>query len=192
MTDVSPPDSRTRMIASAAELFREQGYSATGFRDVVEHSGAPRGSIYHHFPGGKDELVAAAIARVSERTLARLTELGGSATSLTEGFLGLWRALLDRSGLTAGCAVVAVSVAASDDLLDRAGTVFREWTAHLAALLEEAGVAPARAASFAVLLISATEGAVVMARAQRDLAPFESVAATLMASARDLDADAAS
>ena len=56
MTDATPPDSRTRMIASAAELFREQGYSATGFRDVVEHSGAPRGSIYHHFPGGKAQL----------------------------------------------------------------------------------------------------------------------------------------
>jgi len=185
-------DARRKMIESAVTLLAMRGLQGTAFSDVLERSGAPRGSIYHHFPGGKDELVAAAIARVSERTLARLTELGGSATSLTEGFLGLWRALLDRSGLTAGCAVVAVSVAASDHLLDRAGTVFREWTAHLAALLEEAGVAPARAASFAVLLISATEGAVVMARAQRDLAPFESVATTLMASARDLDADAAS
>ena len=84
-----------------------------------------------------------------------------------------------------------MSVAASDDLLDRAGTVFCDWTAHVAALLEEAGVAPERASSFAVLLISATEGAVVMARAQRDLAPFESVAATLMAAYRDLDAEAA-
>ena len=58
-------------------------------------------------------------------------------------------------------------------------------------MLEEAGVAPARASSFAVLLISATEGAVVMARAQRDLAPFENVTATLVAAARDLDAEAA-
>ena len=189
---MAEPGARDRMIDGAAVLLAKRGLQGASFSEVLEATGAPRGSIYHHFPGGKDELVAAAIARVSERTLARLTELGGSATSLTEGFLGLWRALLDRSGLTGGCAVVAVSVAASDDLLDRAGTVFRDWSAHLAALLEEAGVAPARAASFAVLLISATEGAVVMARAQRDLAPFESVAATLTASARDLDADAAS
>ena len=111
--------------------------------------------------------------------------------TLTEGFLGLWRALLDRSGLTAGCAVVAVSVAASDGLLERAGTVFRDWTTHVAALLEEAGISPERAQPFAVLLISATEGAVVMARAERDLAPFESVATTLTAAARDLDAGAA-
>ncbi len=183
---------RDRMIDGAAVLLAKRGLQGASFSEVLEATGAPRGSIYHHFPGGKDELVAAAIARVSERTLDRLTELGGSATSLTEGFLALWRALLDRSRLTAGCAVVAVSVAASDDLLDRAGTVFRDWTAHLAALLEEAGVPAVRAGPFAVLLISATEGAVVMARAQRDLAPFESVASTLMASARDLDADAAS
>jgi len=189
---MAEPGARDRMIDGAAVLLAKRGLQGASFSEVLEATGAPRGSIYHHFPGGKDELVAAAIARVSERTLGRLTELGGSATSLTEGFLALWRALLDRSRLTAGCAVVAVSVAASDDLLDRAGTVFRDWTAHLAALLEEAGVPAVRAGSFAVLLISATEGAVVMARAQRDLAPFESVASTLMASARDLDADAAS
>ena len=135
---MAEPGARDRMIDGAAVLLAKRGLQGASFSEVLEATGAPRGSIYHHFPGGKDELVAAAIARVSERTLARLTELGGSATNLTEGFLGLWRALLDRSGLTAGCAVVAVSVAASDDLLDRAGTVFREWTAQLAALLEEA------------------------------------------------------
>ncbi len=70
----------------------------------------------------------------------------------------------------------------------RAGTVFRAGTAHLANLLAEAGVPADPAASVAVLLISATEGAVVMARAQRDLAPFDNGAATLMVSARDLDA----
>ena len=125
---MAEPGARDRMIDGAAVLLAKRGLQGASFSEVLEATGAPRGSIYHHFPGGKDELVAAAIARVSERTLARLTELGGSATSLTEGFLGLWRALLDRSGLTAGCAVVAVSVAASDDLLDRAGTVFRDWT----------------------------------------------------------------
>ena len=123
---MAEPGARDRMIDGAAVLLAKRGLQGASFSEVLEATGAPRGSIYHHFPGGKDELVAAAIARVSERTLARLTELGGSAASLTEGFLGLWRALLDRSGLTAGCAVVAVSVAASDDLLERAGTVFRD------------------------------------------------------------------
>jgi AcrR family transcriptional regulator len=58
MMIVITSDSRNRMIQSAALLFREHGYSGTGFRDVIEHSGAPRGSIYHHFPGGKEELAA--------------------------------------------------------------------------------------------------------------------------------------
>ena len=99
---MAEPGARDRMIDGAAVLLAKRGLQGASFSEVLEATGAPRGSIYHHFPGGKDELVAAAIARVSERTLARLTELGGSATSLTEGFLGLWRALLDRSGLTAG------------------------------------------------------------------------------------------
>ena len=182
------PSARDRMIDGALVLLAQRGLQGASFSEVLEATGAPRGSIYHHFPGGKDELVAAALARVSDQTMARLTDFGGSAFTLTDGFLGLWRALLDRSRLTAGCAVVAVGVAASDTLLDRAGTVFRDWTAHLATLLEATGLAPAQASSFAVLLISATEGAVVMARAQRDMAPFESVAASLLMTARDLDA----
>src|SRR6476661_8707421 len=140
---MAAPGARDRMIDGAAVLLAKRGLQGASFSEVLEATGAPRGSIYHHFPGGKDELVAAALERVSDRTLARLTDFGGSAAGLTEGFLGLWRALLDRSALTAGCAVLAVSVAASDDLLDRAGTVFRDWTAHVAALLEEAGVSPA-------------------------------------------------
>src|SRR4051812_49001651 len=60
------PDSKKRMVESAALLFREQGYSGTGFRDVIGHSGAPRGSIYHHFPGGKSELAAETVRYAGE------------------------------------------------------------------------------------------------------------------------------
>src|SRR5690242_20447853 len=56
-------DSRERMVRAAVELFRERGYAATSFGDVLARSGAPRGSIYHHFPGGKEELAAEALSR---------------------------------------------------------------------------------------------------------------------------------
>ena len=67
------------MIRSAALLFRENGYSGTGFRDVIAHSGAPRGSIYHHFPDGKEQLAADTVewaGAVIERRLARAARAG--------------------------------------------------------------------------------------------------------------------
>ena len=72
MPDRPQLDTRTRMIVSATELFREHGYSGTGFRDVVEHSGAPRGSIYHHFPGGKAELAEEAVRMASDVVAGRI------------------------------------------------------------------------------------------------------------------------
>jgi hypothetical protein len=82
--------------------------------------------------------------------------------------------------------VVAVSVAADGDLLDHAGAVFSRWTGHLAGLLAEAGVPPAEAADFATLLISASEGAVIMSRAQRSREPFDRVSRLLNDAARRL------
>src|SRR6185295_9766806 len=67
-----PVDSKRRMVESAAVLFREQGYSGTGFRDVIAHSGAPRGSIYHHFPGGKSQLAAETVRYAGDVVAARL------------------------------------------------------------------------------------------------------------------------
>ena len=174
------------MINGAARLLAEKGLGGASFAEVLELTGAPRGSIYHHFPDGKDELVSAALDAVSAGTMARLGELERTPVAITEGFLSLWRELLDRARLTMGCAVVAVSVAATGDLLDHAGTVFSRWTDYLAGLLIEAGVDPAAAADFATMLISASEGAVIMSRAQRTRAPFDRVSRLLTAEANRL------
>jgi TetR/AcrR family transcriptional repressor of lmrAB and yxaGH operons len=177
-------DVRPRMINGAAQLLAQKGLQGASFAEVLELTGAPRGSVYHHFPNGKDELVAAALDAVSAATLERLGALDRTPAAITDGFLALWSDLLDRAKLTAGCAVVAVSVAASGDLLDHAGAVFSQWTSHLAGLLTEAGVGPEAAADFAALLISATEGAVIMSRAQRSREPFDRVGRLLTAEAR--------
>ena len=106
---------------------------------------------------------------------------GQSAVEVVERFLGLWRDLLDRSRLTAGCAVVAVTVAADDDdLLDHAGTIFRTWTERLTELCVAGGVDPESARRLAVTVIAATEGAVALCRTERSLEPFEDVSATLL------------
>jgi TetR/AcrR family transcriptional regulator, lmrAB and yxaGH operons repressor len=177
-------DVRPRMVNGAARLLAQKGLQGASFAEVLELTGAPRGSVYHHFPNGKDEMVAAALDAVSAATQQRLSELERTPTAITEGFLALWSDLLDRARLTAGCAVVAVSVAATGDLLDRAGAVFSQWTSYLADLLAEAGVDPAAATDFATLLISATEGAVIMSRAERSREPFDRTARLLAAEAR--------
>ena len=177
-------DVRERMIGGAARLLAEHGLEGTSFAEVLALTGAPRGSIYHHFPGGKDQLVAAAVDAAGAQALTVLDGLAGaSAEQVAETFLGLWRLLLEKTGCRVGCAVLAVTVATgSDDLLDRAGAVFRAWRTQLSALLEAGGAADAE--SFAATLVAAAEGAVVLSRAERSLDPFDAVAAYLLGSLR--------
>ena len=177
-----PSNARKKMIESAAVLLAMRGLQGTAFSDVLERSGAPRGSIYHHFPGGKDQLVDAAIELAGERALSVLDALKGSPPkAVTQAFIDLWRAVLVRSDLRAGCAVLAVTVGAdSPDLLEHAASVFRAWRHRLADLYVEGGMEPTAAEQLATTLVAATEGAVVVSRAERSLQPFELVGKGLL------------
>ncbi|CAN5262115.1 TetR/AcrR family transcriptional regulator [soil metagenome] len=178
-----PSDARQRMIDSTAILLAKHGLSGTSFSEVIAASGAPRGSLYHYFPGGKDELVLAAVGAAGDRAMAVLDRLEGKhAGEVAEAFLGLWRSVLTVSGFGAGCAVAAVTVAShSAELLESAGVVFRGWRARLATLLHSGGVPIERAAALAATLIAASEGAVVLARAEQSFEPFDLVAAEQVA-----------
>jgi AcrR family transcriptional regulator len=180
--EMAQGDVRTKMVKGAAGLLATKGVEGTSFAEVLAVTDAPRGSIYHHFPGGKSELVHAALDLVSTRALAVMeSRRGSSAEAIVEQFLDLWRQLLDHSELTAGCAVLAVTVAGSgNDLLDHAGAIFREWTDHLAGLLVAGGVAEGSAQQLAVMIIAATEGAVALCRAERSREPFDVVDKALM------------
>src|SRR5580658_8067500 len=97
---------RARMVEGAVRLLATRGVEGTSFAEVLEASDSPRGSVYHHFPGGKPELIHAALDLASERALTAMgTTRGQSATVVVERFLSIWRALLERSQFTAGCAV---------------------------------------------------------------------------------------
>ncbi|MFT4099145.1 MAG: TetR/AcrR family transcriptional regulator [Rhodoblastus sp.] len=167
------------MIEQAALSLARRGLQRTSFSEVLEAAGAPRGSLYHHFPGGKDELVLGALQAAGDFALAAVEGGAGKpAAEIAAAFADVWRTILIRSDFGAGCAIAAVTVAAdSPDLLDRTGAIFRAWTARLAALLTEGGVSPERALALAVTLIAALEGGVLLARAQRSMEPFELVAA---------------
>jgi len=176
-------DTRRRMIDSAAVLVARHGSRGTSFSEVLAASGAPRGSLYHHFPQGKEQLVHAAVEAAGGRSLAQLAELDGlPAHEVASGFLGMWRSLLTATEFGVGCAVAAVTVdAESDALLERAGEVFRAWRSRLAELLVAGGVDADRAASLAAMLIGASEGGVLLARAEREIAVFDAVAAEAVA-----------
>jgi AcrR family transcriptional regulator len=172
-------DSRQRMVTSAALLFREQGYSGTGFRDVVEHSGAPRGSIYHHFPGGKAELAEETVrwaGDVIARRLDRATRDADPVAALRT-FVAAWREVLETSDFRAGCPVVAVAVEADagDGAVMAAGDAFAEWERLIAGTLCDAGVARAEAARLATLVVAAIEGAIVLCRARGTIRPLTTV-----------------
>ena len=174
-------DVRQRMAEGAALLLAKQGPAGTSFSDVIELTGAPRGSIYHHFPAGKDQLLDAALDVAATRALAVLDSLSGRPPrEIAAGFIDVWRSVLTRSDFAAGCAVVAVTVSSSSPvLIDHASAVFRSWRARLAQLLTEGGMADAD--RYSALLVAACEGAVVIARAERSMQPFELTAQGLLA-----------
>jgi TetR/AcrR family transcriptional regulator, lmrAB and yxaGH operons repressor len=181
-------DARDRMVDAAIVLLARGGYPAASFSAVLAESGAPRGSIYHHFPGGKDELVAAAVERQAGRVVAHLGSLAGRPPAeVVDEFAALWRALLVRADFSAGCSLLAVAVAAEPPALrDESGVLFGRWRDALTALFAAGGVDADEASGFALELLAATEGAVAIARAQRSLDPFERVVARLRREAEAL------
>lgn len=168
---------RERMIKSAIHLFRRQGYSGTGFREVIEHSGTPRGSIYHHFPGGKAQLGVEAVefaGAASDRLLRQLVDSRDPAAGV-DAYLTWWARYLEASDYRAGCPIVAVAGEThpnAPELERAAGDVFARWETTLAGAFRTAGMDRSRARSIASLVISAFEGATVMARARKDTRPL--------------------
>src|ERR1700755_3041199 len=104
---------RERMVVSAALLIRERGAQPTAIADVLEHSGAPRGSAYHYFPGGRTQLLCEGIDFSGEYVAAKIAD-AGTATNALDGLIAYYRKQLLRSDYRAGCPVVAVTVEAGD------------------------------------------------------------------------------
>jgi AcrR family transcriptional regulator len=179
---------RERMVASAVDLLARRGLQATSFSEVLEHSGAPRGSVYHHFPEGKDQMIGSALDAAGGRAIELLDRKAGApAEEIATWFLHIWREVLIRGQFEAGCAVLAVAVAAdSPELLDQTARVFRTWRRRLAELLEQGGLRAEDARRFAAVLVAASEGAVVLARAEQSLEPFDLVAEQLVSQVRAL------
>ena len=180
---VAVGDKRTQLVAGAVRLLATRGLEGTSFAEVRGVAGGSRGSTYHHFPGGKDELIEAALQLAANRAYDALESARGSApAAVMDQFVDMWRQLLARSDQRAGCAVLAVTVATeSETLRTQAGEIFTQWREHLARLFAAGGIDEKHANSLAAMAISAMEGAVVLTRAERSMESFELVAEQLRA-----------
>jgi TetR/AcrR family transcriptional regulator, lmrAB and yxaGH operons repressor len=180
-------DVKQRMIEKAVVLLARKGLQRASFSEVLEASGAPRGSLYHHFPGGKNELVLAALNEASRRALTALEALKGQpADKVAEAFTSLWASVLTHSRLEAGCAVVAVTLASDSPMLrERAGEIFKAWRDLLSRILTEGGVPRGRSDGLAAGLVAACEGAVAIARAENSMKPFHLVVAEQLRAIED-------
>jgi AcrR family transcriptional regulator len=172
---------RDRMIDSAIKRLATDGFQGASFAAILEDSGAPRGSIYHHFPGGKDELVVAAVERAGGRAVAAVESLRGRpAAEVVGAFVASWRTLLTVTDFRVGCSLVGVTVSAEGRaVVERGADMFRSWRAQLADVLVAGGVDDDRGDDVATLVLAACEGAVVMCRAERSLAPLDRVESSL-------------
>ena len=174
------------MIHAASELFGQRGYHATAFSDVIQGSGAPRGSIYFHFPGGKQELAREAIALAGdeiEETVAQAASQAGDPGSLIRALAEVMVQRLEGSDYKHGCSIatMVLELAPYDEELSvEFDKVFVRWRAALVGCFEAWGIVPESAVVLADLVMSAFEGALIVSRAARSSEPFWSTVEALV------------
>jgi AcrR family transcriptional regulator len=184
-----PSETRERILDSSGELFRRQGYMGTGVKQIVEQAGAPFASLYHFFPGGKEELGAETIRRSGLIYGLLLGEFLGPEVDLVEGieafFAGAADTLVETEYADAcPIATVALEVSSTNEELRRAcADVFDAWIVGATARFEMGGIPPARSRELAIQVINSLEGAFVLARALRSTEPLEAAGA---AAAREM------
>jgi AcrR family transcriptional regulator len=174
---------RERMVFSAAQLIRRDGVSATGMREVAAHAGAPRGSLQHYFPGGKEQLVNEAVVwagRYAARRVARFLAAMPEPTpgGLFAAMVRQWSDEYEEVGFAAGCPVAAATVDCAESTASTRSTAaaaFAAWNVPVADALTSMGVPAARAPALATLMISTLEGAILIARAERDVRALTAV-----------------
>ncbi|MCP2298116.1 transcriptional regulator, TetR family [Nocardia amikacinitolerans] len=172
------------MVQSMLELIQTHGYSGVGLNAVLTHAGAPKGSLYFHFPEGKEELGEKAIELAAERFRALLAEqpTAIATADLIRQVLDVLVGLLVDSDFRIGCPVSVVTLemgAQSERLRSACAAAFESWIALIGEHLTAAGHPPSAARTLATAMVSMVEGAVIVARATRDVEPLRSVATVL-------------
>lgn len=171
-------DSKEKTLASAARLLRQQGYHGTALHDILTAAGSPRGSLYFHFPRGKEEIGEAALTLAGEavrQAIARAAESSESAEVFLIRIARGMAADLAKSGYREGCpiATTALETSAQSDVLGAATrTAFQTWESEIKRGLERFGLASSDADLIATTALSQLEGALLLARTYRSLTPM--------------------
>ena len=176
-TAVDARETRDRILDATVRLLRRQGYSATGIKQIVLEGDAPLGSVYHYFPGGKEQIGAEALARSGEK-IRRTIERAGDAPDLPAAINAYFTINAERlrdSDYERGCpiAIVCLETASANERIRQVcEEAFNKWQVTLAQVFVDAGIAEADAGGLATFVLSAYEGALTMSRALRDIQPM--------------------
>jgi AcrR family transcriptional regulator len=171
-------DTRERILQSSAELFRRQGFAGTGVKQIVAQARAPFGSIYHFFPGGKEQL-GEEVIRSSGALYGQLIDLfftpGADPVAATEAFFAGAAMTLRETDYADACPIATVALevsSTSEPMREACSEVFESWIVTTAERLGESGFTPERSRALAISMFCALEGAFVLARAQRSTEPL--------------------
>jgi TetR/AcrR family transcriptional repressor of lmrAB and yxaGH operons len=172
---------RAKLTATAAELLQRQGYHATGLAQIVEESGAPRGSLYFHFPGGKEELAVAALRDAGDFWKQKIDDAIERAPDLGAGVVAVCKLFADAlaaSDWQLGCPLATVALeasASSEAVRTTCAEHFAGWEASIAARLAASGVDHEAALRMSTFALATIEGALLLARVERSSRPLEVV-----------------
>jgi TetR/AcrR family transcriptional regulator, lmrAB and yxaGH operons repressor len=170
---------RTKMLASAAQVMRERGASGVTIDAVLARSGAPRGSVYYHFPEGRAQILREALRYSGDSITATIDAAANhGARELLHEFIEFWVCLLTDGDFHAGCPVVAAAIGSDEDdfqLTLEAGLILDRWCDALTRAFVNDGFDSEDAASLAVTSLAALEGAVVLSRSTRCVRPLSQV-----------------
>lgn len=171
------------MLISAAEVLRERGAAGLTIDEVLTRSGAPRGSVYYHFPEGRNQILTEALQYAGESITEIIDEAAAKGgIYLVRQFVEFWERLLVESDFTAGCPVVAAAIGSTEEepaLTTVAGSIFSHWRDALTRAFVIDGFEQTDAASLAIMCIASLEGAVVLCRPTRRADPLLDVAQQL-------------
>jgi TetR/AcrR family transcriptional regulator, lmrAB and yxaGH operons repressor len=176
---------RDQIIEKTCELLEIQGYHATGLNQIIKESGTPKGSLYYHFPGGKEELAVESVKRVGQIVLNRIRDnlaaIDDPAESI-RAFIENIALNVERSGFRAGGPITTIAMetaAGSDALRETCHQIYEQWRAAFRAKLDDGGLHAERAEYIATLIIAAIEGGVILCRTSRTITPLQQVAAEI-------------
>jgi AcrR family transcriptional regulator len=181
-----PNDTRGRIVAASSRLFQRKGYVGTGVKQIVAEAGAPFGSLYHFFPGGKEQLGAEVIRTSGYLYLQLIGMFFGPDVDIVEAvenFFAGAAATLEETDYADACpiATVALEVAStSEPLREATADVFESWIAGGSAAFEQAGFPPEQARELTIAMLSQLEGAFVLCRSLRSTEPLR-IAGRVMA-----------